>query len=368
MVGRIVSVLAGALCLVSGQLLMPAAQAATPDSGSAWEQQRVPVLGSVTMTESQESGGARATVLVNGVRRIDGATVVYFSGGLPAGSGPVSWASFTRSRSDRLREVYTYIGQIRLVDFENRQIYLPLVREAADGGRNDEVLASPEEAWPADESGGTFYTFYAVMPELPADLKTVDVMVGNGDMVHDVAVGDGVLEPAVEQTGPIRLGEGWPQIDQAAAAASFQPEQSVYPLDTETSDLEQTVTARSDSDSTSVDLAADVLFEVDSAELGGEAGPALEKAAKQVNESAAGGRIEIAGHTDDTGGDAHNLDLSKRRAQAVADELEPLITVSGVTFTVSGKGEADPVATNGTDEGRKKNRRVSVVFSPKDGK
>lgn len=101
--------------------------------------------------------------------------------------------------------------------------------------------------------------------------------------------------------------------------------------------------------------------------MGPDAGKALAKAAAQVNDAANGGGIQIVGHTDSSGSDAHNVDLSRRRAQAVAAALEPLITVPGVKYAVTGRGEAEPVESNSTAEGREKNRRVSVVFTPKSG-
>lgn len=87
-----------------------------------------------------------------------------------------------------------------------------------------------------------------------------------------------------------------------------------------------------------------------------------------MNASAKGGQVRVVGHTDSTGSDPHNLDLSQRRAQAVAEALKPLITISGVTYDVSGVGEADPVDSNATDEGRRRNRRVSVVIGSGEGK
>ncbi|MCE0534302.1 OmpA family protein [Kineosporia rhizophila] len=349
---------AALLPLVAGLFAAPAAKAATSP--------QVPVLGTTTLTADREADGVRATVLVHGVRRIPGASVVYFSGGIPSGETSASWGYFNRIAVDRLVSPYTTVGKVRLADFANRRVYLPLHGQDANG--TEQMLVSPEAAWPSGQPGGTFYTFYAVMPELPDDLEQVDILFGNADVVHDVPVEDGVLEPAVAQEGPIRTGEGWPQIDQAAAAASLEPEKSVVPMTVETSDLEETVTERSEADTTSVDLAADVLFAVDSAELGPDAGQALQKAADEVNASAKGGQVRVVGHTDSTGSDPHNLDLSQRRAQAVAEALKPLITISGVTYDVSGVGEADPVDSNATDEGRRRNRRVSVVIGSGEGK
>lgn len=67
--------------------------------------------------------------------------------------------------------------------------------------------------------------------------------------------------------------------------------------------------------------------------------------------------IEIAGHTDNIGSTAYNLDLSRRRAQSVADYL----TSEGIEpqrLKVRGYGERLPVSSNETEEGRQMNRRV----------
>ena len=67
---------------------------------------------------------------------------------------------------------------------------------------------------------------------------------------------------------------------------------------------------------------------------------------------------EVDGYTDSTGEEAYNLDLSKRRAQAVADYVKSQGVNLGDRFVVKGYGEAYPVASNDTKEGRAQNRRV----------
>ena len=67
--------------------------------------------------------------------------------------------------------------------------------------------------------------------------------------------------------------------------------------------------------------------------------------------------IEIGGHTDSQGDDAENLDLSERRAQTAFDYL----VVNGQDperFVVVGYGEDVPIASNGTADGRARNRRI----------
>lgn len=73
--------------------------------------------------------------------------------------------------------------------------------------------------------------------------------------------------------------------------------------------------------------------------------------------------VDIYGHTDSTGSEASNLDLSRERAVAVAN----VISANGVDprrFYIAGRGEAHPIATNDSDEGRALNRRVEIKISP----
>lgn len=73
--------------------------------------------------------------------------------------------------------------------------------------------------------------------------------------------------------------------------------------------------------------------------------------------------IRIVGHTDDTGSDTHNYDLSERRAQAVSWVLEGSGVASSRLIPI-GMGETQPVAANLTEEGKAQNRRVEIVIRP----
>ena len=73
--------------------------------------------------------------------------------------------------------------------------------------------------------------------------------------------------------------------------------------------------------------------------------------------------IEVAGHTDNTGGDQYNQQLSERRAGAVAAYLGTRSVRSDRIITV-GMGETRPVATNDTETGRQSNRRVELTLVP----
>jgi OOP family OmpA-OmpF porin len=74
-------------------------------------------------------------------------------------------------------------------------------------------------------------------------------------------------------------------------------------------------------------------------------------------------RVEIAGHTDSRGSEAFNQDLSQRRAEAVRAYLVER-GVAADRMTARGHGESDPIADNGTEKGRERNRRVELKRKP----
>jgi outer membrane protein OmpA-like peptidoglycan-associated protein len=71
--------------------------------------------------------------------------------------------------------------------------------------------------------------------------------------------------------------------------------------------------------------------------------------------------ILLAGHTDSTGSERYNLELSRRRADSVSDYLT-IQNINPQRFTVQGYGESDPIASNDTADGRAQNRRVEVAI------
>ena len=109
----------------------------------------------------------------------------------------------------------------------------------------------------------------------------------------------------------------------------------------------------------------DVLFDTDEATLKPGAAEIIDRLADFLarNETT---RIRIEGHTDSTGDDAYNTELSRRRAQAVADALLTH-SIPATRVEVIGRGEGFPVATNDTSAGRQQNRRVEIVFSDPEG-
>ncbi len=71
--------------------------------------------------------------------------------------------------------------------------------------------------------------------------------------------------------------------------------------------------------------------------------------------------LQVLGHTDNTGTDEYNQSLSVKRASSVDTYLTGQ-GVAGSRISTTGYGEADPIATNETEEGRQQNRRVEVVI------
>ncbi|HEX9167337.1 MAG TPA: OmpA family protein [Roseiarcus sp.] len=108
-----------------------------------------------------------------------------------------------------------------------------------------------------------------------------------------------------------------------------------------------------------------VNFTSGSAEVPESMAPFLKTAAGDLKQLKAGHVLEIAGYTDNTGDAALNLALSQKRAEAVRDALIKY-GADPDTLVAKGYGEADPVASNDTAEGRLKNRRIEyhVVKAP----
>lgn len=72
-------------------------------------------------------------------------------------------------------------------------------------------------------------------------------------------------------------------------------------------------------------------------------------------------KLKIVGHTDADGGDAANLELSKKRADAIKNALTNTYGISGDRLLTEGKGESVPVGDNTTAEGKAQNRRVEFI-------
>jgi len=102
---------------------------------------------------------------------------------------------------------------------------------------------------------------------------------------------------------------------------------------------------------------ATVYFDYNSDQLTSRATSTLNGVAGVLNGKAV--RIQLAGHTDNRGSDAFNLDLSKRRAVTVKRYLSSHGVRAG-QMAIKAYGESRPAASNRTEAGRAKNRRVEI--------
>ncbi len=107
-----------------------------------------------------------------------------------------------------------------------------------------------------------------------------------------------------------------------------------------------------------VSYTAPILFELDKSEIRPEAYPILEAAVREMHENSKG-TLVINGYTDNTGTAAYNKALSKRRAWAVKAYLRTQ-GIKPRLMKAAAHGEKHPAASNGTAEGRAKNRRVEM--------
>jgi outer membrane protein OmpA-like peptidoglycan-associated protein len=162
---------------------------------------------------------------------------------------------------------------------------------------------------------------------------------------------------------PDPLDEGKPTAAEIAESVT-DIELQVADIDVSDSvtDLEQESTEGA---STLVTLSSDILFAFGSAELSPAAREAVTGLGRRVAEAT--GTVRVTGHTDSIGSDADNLALSQRRAQAVADVLAAAIADGDPAVAAEGRGESEPIASNGTPDqdepaGRAQNRRVEVRF------
>ncbi len=102
-----------------------------------------------------------------------------------------------------------------------------------------------------------------------------------------------------------------------------------------------------------------IYFDVDKTDVKPESSATLDEVASllKIDRSL---KLEISGHTDNTGQAAHNQKLSKGRAAAVVQALVTKYGIDPHRLVAKGYGDSKPVAPNTTDDGRAKNRRVEL--------
>ena len=103
-----------------------------------------------------------------------------------------------------------------------------------------------------------------------------------------------------------------------------------------------------------------IYFDVDKSEIKPESEPALSEMAKLLKNNTTL-NVFIVGHTDNTGTFEHNMELSQDRAASVVNALVGKHGIAGTRLKPMGVASLTPVASNKTEEGKAKNRRVELV-------
>lgn len=135
-------------------------------------------------------------------------------------------------------------------------------------------------------------------------------------------------------------------------------------MDKQARELEQVAETERVDDGIIVTMKDKILFDFNSSELKSGSRAALQKMAdvfKKYDKT----DMTVTGHTDNVGTASYNLQLSERRAKAVADYLASL-GVSRDRMRIMGFGLERPVAGNDSAEGRSQNRRVEIHIVPND--
>jgi outer membrane protein OmpA-like peptidoglycan-associated protein len=103
-----------------------------------------------------------------------------------------------------------------------------------------------------------------------------------------------------------------------------------------------------------------ILFDFQSAVIKPESYGVIKEIATLLKENESV-RVKVVGHTSSDGDDAANLELSKKRAEAVKTALAKEFSIDASRIETAGKGETQPVGDNKTAEGKMQNRRVEFI-------
>ncbi len=136
-----------------------------------------------------------------------------------------------------------------------------------------------------------------------------------------------------------------------------------HQMDQQARELEQSIpgaTVERVGEGIQVTFASGLLFDFDSDVVRGNARANLDELARSLTKYP-NSDLLIVGHTDDVGTERYNQGLSERRASSAARYLSTQ-GVARPRIGTRGLGETEPVATNETDEGRQKNRRIEVAI------
>lgn len=348
-----------AALLLAGMSIPTLPAAARADDG-------VPVLGQAWSERIGDAEGAPVIISVHGVRRLEDSAVIYLSVANPEGGAEITASSYLGNQLSMFAGGSgSQLENVAAVDQAGGKAYAGL-----KGPGHTSCFCTKSNN--LDAEPGQALVGYARIAQIPTDVTTVDVVVGQ-QVFPAIPVEDGALEPQlpVTQVGnseKVVLGSGWPtpakRNDPATGSPTDVPTgaaQDEFVFSVYTRSVTRAKAVRKTAAMTNIDLTADVLFAVDQARLTPAGKATVKDAAKAIKDAKVTGTITVTGHTDSTASDSYNLDLSRRRAESVAKALRPLVG-SSVKLQTAGKGEKEPIASNDTDKGRSLNRRVTITL------
>ncbi len=147
-------------------------------------------------------------------------------------------------------------------------------------------------------------------------------------------------------------GQAWGDVDFNAPAASYE----------EITD--KNIDIRGNNNYGIYGLGENILFDEGKNTIRTDAEKNLKQVTASIEKRYKGGEVRVFGYTDAVGSAGYNKELAEQRAAAVRDWLVKNGSVSEDKISIEPVGEARPVASNSTEQGRQQNRRVEIVAKP----
>lgn len=227
---------------------------------------------------------------------------------------------------------WDYFSGVAWLDPDGRKLHRPYYvgeGECLCSSSSDSILDEGEE-WEG----------YAVLAAPPAGVDALTVVTHVALPFVDVPVEDGAPE-GLDYTPPSEEPDAEPETAELESVIESDQEMVIE-----------------DSEATDFNLSTDVLFEVEESELTAEADGLLDTTAADI-EALGPAEVRIEGHADSSGSDEINDPLSEERAEAVRDALDERIG-GDIEYETEGFGSREPIASNETEDGRARNRRVTI--------
>ena len=232
-------------------------------------------------------------------------------------------------------------GDDKAGDAASQDLLKKMMNLAPTGVMTSKDLDTPPIKYTVYRQGDDL-AFPVLVNDQPTELPVMDVLCKRPDGV------EGHLYILDDADNPLFLAGASEQLGREQVTKIYwDPETPKNPLAEE---LEKTGRAK----------VYDLYFDFRSDQLRPESDKVLKEIAEVMREHP-DWKLSIEGNTDNVGGDAYNLDLSKRRAAAVKGALVSDYNIAGDHLSTTGFGLSHPIDTNETIEGRARNRRVEIA-------